>query len=61
MFNKIRKFFREVIIELKKVTWGGRRETFSAAVSIVILILFVVIIMGIVDFGLSQIFGLLFR
>ena len=61
MFSKVRKFIGEVIIELKKVTWGGRGETFSAAVSIIILILFVVVITGIIDFGLSRIFGLLFR
>lgn len=61
MVNKLIQFLKEVVVELKKVSWGSRKETFSAAISIIVLILFVVIIMAVVDFGLSRLLGLLIR
>ncbi|MGI5876712.1 MAG: preprotein translocase subunit SecE [Dethiobacteria bacterium] len=41
MIKKIRRFFHEVRIELKKVNWPSRREltVFTAVVIVVILII----------------------
>ena len=58
MFEKIRKFFVEVYLELKKVSWSTRKEliesTWIVLISSGILGLFI----GIIDLVLSQLIRL---
>lgn len=54
IFNKSTQFLREVIIELKKVTWPGRKQTIGSTVVVIILVTIIAFFLGAVDIGLSQ-------
>ncbi len=57
--DKAKQFFREVRVEMKKVTWPSRKETI-ASTSIVLITVFVVgFYLGIVDLGLSRLIKIL--
>jgi transcriptional antiterminator NusG len=53
MVKKIRNFFREVLSEVEKVTWPGKREIIASTIVVIVLVLIVATYVGIVDFFLS--------
>jgi preprotein translocase subunit SecE len=53
--QKAKQFFREVRVELKKVTWPSRKETIAATSVVLITVILVAFFLGIVDLGLSRI------
>ena len=55
-----RTFLGEVSTELKKVYWPPRSETIAFTGVVLIVVSFVAAYLGIVDFVLSRILGLLF-
>ena len=48
------QFFREVRVELKKVTWPSRKETIASTSVVLITVILVAFYLGIVDLGLSR-------
>lgn len=48
------QFFREVKVELKKVTWPSRKEALASTSVVVALVLLSAIFLGLVDLGLSR-------
>lgn len=48
------QFFREVHIELKKVTWPTRKQTVNSTIVIIIFVFIIAAFLGVVDFGLSK-------
>ena len=48
------RFFREVWIELKKVTWPSRKETIASTSVVILTVILVAIFLGFVDLGLSR-------
>jgi preprotein translocase subunit SecE len=52
--QKTRQFFREVKIELKKVTWPSRKETLASTSVVLVLVVLVAIYLGAVDILLSR-------
>jgi preprotein translocase subunit SecE len=52
--DKSIQFLREVKIELKKVTWPSRKQTFGSTVVVIILVMIISIFLGVVDMGLSS-------
>ena len=50
----VRRFFREVWIELKKVTWPSRKETVASTSIVLLTVTLIGIYLGIVDLGLSR-------
>ena len=52
--GQARDFFREVRIELKKVTWPSRKETIAATGMVIILSVLVAFFLGLLDVGLSK-------
>jgi preprotein translocase subunit SecE len=48
------QFFREVRVELKKVTWPTRRETIASTSVVLITVFLVAFYLGVVDLGLSR-------
>ena len=48
------QFFREVRIELKKVTWPTKKQTINSTVVIIIFVFIIAAFLGLVDFGLSK-------
>lgn len=55
----IGKFFREVVSEVKKVSWPNAKELTSYTVAVVVLILIFAALIGIIDFGLGRLFTLI--
>jgi preprotein translocase subunit SecE len=49
-----KQFFREVRIELKKVTWPSRKETIASTSVVLVTVILVAFFLGIVDLGLSH-------
>jgi len=61
MINRALQFLREAHIELKRVSWPGKREVLGATLVVVTLVLFVGFYIGAVDFILSRLLGFLLR
>jgi len=53
-FEKTKQFFREVKIELKKVTWPSRNQTIGSTVVVILLVMIISLFLGMVDIGLSN-------
>jgi preprotein translocase subunit SecE len=54
IIEKIRQFFREVQVELRKVAWPTRKETVASTSVVVVLVFLISIYLGLVDIGLSR-------
>ncbi len=52
--QKAKQFFREVRVELKKVTWPTRKETIASTSVVLVTVFLVAFYLGIVDLGLSR-------
>jgi preprotein translocase subunit SecE len=57
MLQKIREFFQEVSVELKKVSWPTRQQTMNATVVVIVVSFIVAFFLGIVDVVLARIVG----
>ncbi len=57
MFEKIRVFFKEVSVELRKVSWPNRQQTVSATIVVIIVSMIVAFFLGIVDVVLAKLVG----
>ncbi len=54
LLEKISQFFREVRVEMKKVTWPSRKETLASTSVVLITVILMAFFLGIVDLGLSR-------
>lgn len=61
MFGKIKNFFREVKIELKKVVFPSRDEVIGSTKIVVVLVLIVAVFLGMIDMLLSKIIGMVVK
>ena len=61
MFGKIKNFFREVKVELKKVVFPSRDEVFGSTKVVVVLVLIVAFFLGFIDLVLSKLIGMVVR
>ncbi len=59
MFGKIKKFFAEVVVELKKVSWSTRPELIDSTWIVIISSCILGIFIAITDVVLSKIMGTL--
>ena len=59
MFGKIRQFFREVKIELKKVSFPSRDEVIGSTKVVVVLVIIMAVFLGLIDMLLSKLIGML--
>jgi len=55
------RFFKDVISELKKVTWPTPKDLLKAAGAVLGFIIVTAIIIGLMDAGLSTLFNLVFK
>jgi len=60
-FNKLKDYFREVVIETKKVTWPSKKDTIKGTYIVLITVVIAAIFLGIVDVGLAKIIQALLR
>jgi preprotein translocase subunit SecE len=61
VFQKVIQFLREVMEELGKVSWSDRKQIIGSTVIVILLVIAVAIFVGLVDFGLSIILGILIK
>lgn len=54
LLQKISQFFREVRVEMKKVTWPSRKETLASTSVVLVTVILMAFFLGIVDLGLSR-------
>ncbi len=52
--QKTKQFFREVKVELKKVSWPSRKETLASTSVVLVLVFLVSVYLGLVDILLSR-------
>ena len=61
MIEKIRKFFGEVIGELRKVSWSTKQEIIDSTWIVIISSLFLGLFIGAADVILSRVLNLLIK
>ena len=61
MLGKVQKFFAEVTVELKKVSWSTRRDLIDSTWVVIISSVILGVFIGATDFVLSKLVGLLFK
>lgn len=61
MFEKIKQFFREVKVEIKKVVYPSKGELVGSTWVVIITVFIVSFYLGIIDLGLSRIIRVLLR
>jgi len=55
MIGRIKQFFKEVITELKKVTWPSRTEVVGSTIVVVVVTLFIAAVVGAFDYVISRV------
>jgi preprotein translocase subunit SecE len=61
MLNRIREFFREVKIEIKKVVFPAKDELIGSTWVVIITVIVISLFLGIVDLGLSKLVRMALR
>lgn len=61
MLGKVQGFLAEVVVELKKVSWPTRSELYEATWIVLVSTFFLGLFIGLADFGLSRLLGLIIR
>lgn len=61
MINKIKEFFREVKLELKKVVFPSKDELIGSTWVVIIAVLVVSLFLGLVDLSLSKLVRIALR
>jgi preprotein translocase subunit SecE len=59
MFTKIKKYFREVISELKQTSWPSKNDTKNMTLLVVLVATLLALYLGGLDFLLQKIMGIL--
>lgn len=59
LWDRTLRFLREVVQELKRVTWPSRKQTLSTTGVVIALVILVSVFLGMVDFVLSRLIRLL--
>jgi preprotein translocase subunit SecE len=61
-WSHIRQFFVDVRLELRKVSWPGRKEVYGTTIVVICAVFFFGIYLGVVDLvlklGVNRLFGL---
>ena len=58
MFERIKNFFREVKIEIKKVVFPSMEEVKGSTKVVVVMVLIIAIFLGLIDLLLSKLVGI---
>jgi preprotein translocase subunit SecE len=61
MIDRIKQFLREVLSEVRKVTWPGKKELIGSTVVVIVLVLFIALYIGLVDFVLSRLLNIVLQ
>ena len=61
MFNRIKEFFKEVKVEVKKVVYPSKDELVGSTWVVIITVVVVSLFLGVIDLGLSKLVSRLLR
>ncbi|MCB9757205.1 MAG: preprotein translocase subunit SecE [Candidatus Omnitrophica bacterium] len=61
MFAKIAKFFSEVVVELKKVSWSTRSELIQSTQVVLLSTALLGLFIAVVDIVISQVVGVVIK
>ncbi|MCG2722925.1 MAG: preprotein translocase subunit SecE [Thermodesulfovibrionales bacterium] len=61
MLNKIKEFFREVKVEVKKVVFPSKDELIGSTWVVIITVLVISLFLGVVDISLSKLVRMALR
>ena len=61
MINKVKEFFREVKIEIKKVVYPSRDELIGSTWVVIVTAVVISVFLGIVDLGLTRLVKIALR
>ena len=61
MVNKVKEFFKEVKVEIKKVVYPSREELIGSTWVVIIASVVISVFLGIVDLGLSRLVKIALR
>ena len=53
IWNRIRKFFKDTVSELKKVSWTSKSELFKSTKLVVVTVLAICVVVALIDLGAS--------
>ena len=59
MITKLKKFFTEVVVELKKVSWSTRRELIESTKVVLISTAFLGVFIALIDVVISKFIGVI--
>ena len=59
IIQKIQRFWRETIGELRKVTWPTPQEAWKMTLIVLVVMVFMALILGVLDFAFSQLISFL--
>ncbi|PIP21932.1 MAG: preprotein translocase subunit SecE [Candidatus Nealsonbacteria bacterium CG23_combo_of_CG06-09_8_20_14_all_40_13] len=60
IFSQIKDYFVQAYLELRKVSWPSRQEIFSHTIMVLVSIVITMLVILMVDLGLSKFVQLLF-
>jgi preprotein translocase subunit SecE len=61
MVNKIKDFFRDVKVEVKKVVFPTKDELIGSTWVVIITVVIISLFLGVVDLGLTKLVGIALR
>jgi preprotein translocase subunit SecE len=61
MLNKVKEFFREVKVEVKKVVFPSKDELIGSIWVVIITVIVISLFLGIVDLSLAKLVGIALR
>jgi len=60
-FRRMKQFLAEVVSELKKTTWPGKREVYGTTVVVIVAVVICAVYLWVVDMVLSRAMGYVFK
>jgi preprotein translocase subunit SecE len=61
MFEKVKRFLKEIRVELAKVSWATKQELVGSTVIVIVLSFILALFIGVVDKFLSVIISLILK
>ncbi|MBI5409111.1 MAG: preprotein translocase subunit SecE [Nitrospirae bacterium] len=61
MLERIKEFFKEVKIELKKVVFPSREEVIGSTQIVIVMVIIIAVFLGLIDLLLSKLIGIAVR
>ncbi len=60
-YRDARQYLSEVQAEYRKITWPPQKDAVAGTVSVVIVVTIVASVLGLIDFALSRVIGLVLQ